>query len=114
MHSKKDIFSDLPKHEYERTVQELLASRSTPNISCQHCSGKTKFVYGEENIGVIEERLLRTKQSFLVIAQNAAGRIVGFEDTYVSDLEDIFRREFLTHYGKIGFPVIRDRIEEIL
>ena len=114
MHSKKDIFWSLPKHEYEKTVQELLGSHGPTNLSCQDCSGRTRFVYGDENLWVIEERLLRTKRSFLVVERNHAGKIVGYEDAYVSDLEDIFRREFLTHYGEIGFPVIRERVESLL
>ena len=39
-------------------------------LSCHKCSGDVRFVYGKANIEVIRDRLLKTKESFLVVASN--------------------------------------------
>ena len=114
MHSKKDIFWWLIPQIYSLTVRKLMGDFEIDTLSCHKCSGDVRFVYGKANIEVIRDRLLKTKESFLVVASHEKWDIVWYEDAYIWSLEDIFYREFETHYRYVGVEEIRKRIFNVL
>lgn len=114
MISKQDIFWHLEKEVYDETVKKIMWILSISEIPCISCWGETKFIYPEEHVENIKERLLESEDSLLVICENTEGEIVGYEEWYLDSLENIFRRELAYHYEVIWIDEIRTRIENIL
>ncbi len=114
MMSKKDIFWHLEKEIYDETVQKIMWILSLHEIPCISCGWKTKFIYGHEHVEKIQERLLKSEESFLVVCKNDVWEIVWYEEGYFDTLENIFSREFAYHYEEIWLPEIQKRIQNIL
>ncbi len=114
MMSKQDIFWHLAKEVYDETVQKIMELLWITQISCVECGSETRFVYWEEHLGVIKDRLLWCKKPFLVIAENQQWEIVWYEEWYIDTLDNIFRREFIYHYGDIWFMEIKRRVWNVL
>ncbi|NDK19981.1 hypothetical protein GW819_04010 [Candidatus Gracilibacteria bacterium] len=113
MISKKDIFGNLSKDIYMNTTAKIMEILGINDIKCTKCEGKTKLIYGTENIKNIQERLMES-ESFLVVCRDKKGEIVGYMDGYIDSLDTIFRRELHYHYSEIGFRIVRERVGEIL
>ncbi|MGE4443454.1 MAG: hypothetical protein AB7E37_00495 [Candidatus Altimarinota bacterium] len=114
MMSKQDIFGHLEKEVYDETVKKIMGILSMSEIACISCGGDTKFIYGEDHVENIKERLLQSEESFLVVCENETGELVGYEEGYVDSLENIFKRELAYHYEVIGVDEIKKRIENII
>lgn len=114
MMSKQDIFWHLEKEIYDETVKKILQILGISEISCVECSGKTRFIYPDEHVENIKERLLQSEESFLVVCENNAWEIVWYEEWYIDCLENIFSREFAYHYEKVGLWEIQQRVQSIL
>lgn len=114
MMSKQDIFWHLEKEVYDETVKKIMWILSMSEIPCISCGGKTKFIYGEDHVENIKERLLESEESFLVVCENKTWELVWYEEWYVDSLENIFRRELAYHYEVIWVDEIKRRIENII
>ena len=114
MMSKQDIFWHLQKELYEETVSKIISILDIKEIPCIECWNETKFIYWDEHIENIKERLLKSKQAFLAICENENWQIVWYEDWYIDDLEKIFNRELAYHYSEIWLPEIKKRVFNIL
>lgn len=114
MMSKQDIFWHLEKEIYDETVKKILQILEISEISCIECSGKTRFIYPDEHVENIKERLLQSEESFLVVCENSTWEIVWYEEWYIDTFDTIFRRELAYHYEKIWKEDIKTKIQDIL
>lgn len=114
MMSKQDIFWHLEKEIYENTVANIMKILEIKEIPCIECWSETKFIYWEEHVENIKERLLNSQQSFLAICEDENWEIVWYEDWYIDNMENIFNRELAYHYSEIWLPEIRQRVSNIL
>lgn len=114
MMSKQDIFWHLEKEVYDETVKKIMWILSMSEIACISCGWDTKFIYGEDHVENIKERLLQSEESFLVVCENETWELVWYEEWYVDSLENIFKRELAYHYEVIWVDEIKRRIENII
>ncbi len=112
MHSKEDVFGELPEEYFQKTVAEIMGDQKV--LACHSCGKETRMVYGSDNVENIRKRLLSSMDSFLVVCQDAKGEIVGFKDGYVDTIDKIFEQEFAYHYRLIGVHAVKARIKKIL
>ncbi len=49
-----------------------------------------------------------------MLAHSETDGIVGFEEAYVDPLEEMFELDFTDHYGNVGLPEIRKRVDRAL
>lgn len=82
------------------TVQEIeriLFNGDTPD--CRECHAATQHIYSYDTyFDEISHRYSRD-QSFLSVARDQTGKIVGFMDAYIDTLEKIFSEEFASHFS---------------
>ena len=113
IHSKQDIYQDLPKDMYKNTVKDIRSQLWSQTIPCQKCNGKTSEIYWEEYIECIRERYNQSV-TFLTTFRGNNWEIHWFVDWYVSDFSTIYRQEFQWYYDGIGLDRIIRRIEKLL
>ena len=101
MLSKEAIFGHLSRELQEKTVARIMNILDMGAIDCTACGGDTRFIYGSENVEKIRDRVLKSTDSFLVLATNAIGEIVGFEEGYVGNIQRIFDLDLSLHYRDI-------------
>ncbi len=114
MMSKQDIFWHLQKELYEETVSKIMSILDIKEIPCIECWNETKFIYWDEHIENIKDRLLNSQQAFLAICENENWQIVWYEEWYIDSMENIFNRELAYHYSEIWLPEIKKRVFNIL
>lgn len=83
-------------------------------IPCIECWNETKFIYGEEHVENIKDRLLNSQQAFLSVCENENWKIVWYEEWYIDKFENIFNRELAYHYSDIWLVEIKKRVSNIL
>ena len=115
MHSKQDVFWGLSKGVYEMTVAQIMRVLNMNDILCPWCGEKTEFVFWENNIANIKERLLNSEESFLVVCrEKEEGKIIGYVDGYIDSLETIFARELHYHYSDVWFEAVKNQVARVL
>ena len=114
MVSKEEAFRNLPEEIAEKTVAEVFRILDDDRVECPDCGSGTDLVYGHANAGKIRDRLQRSQEAYVVVAKNAEGEIVGFEEAYVDGFDRIFDLDLTDHYGEVGRETVRDRIAEVL
>lgn len=114
MMSKQDIFWHLAKEIYDETVKKIMQTLDIKEIPCIDCGGETRFIYWEDNVENIRERLLRSEDSFLAICEHPDWGIVGYWDVYIDSMEKVFSREFMYHYAKVWLPEVSNRVNDTL
>ena len=64
-------------------------------IECPDCGGRAELSYGESYIGELRNKLLDSEDSFLSVARDDKGKMVGFAEGYIDPLESILSRRDL-------------------
>lgn len=112
MMSKKDIFWHLEQPIYDKTTTEIIKILDLKEIPCINCQWETSFVYWEENLSNIKERLIE-RESHIVVCEKW-WEIIWYMDWYTDNLQGILNREYYSHYNSISFDEISNRVATIL
>ena len=113
INSKNDIFwekfYDLRKESVTK-LEELIWD----SLQCKNCkSSNTYFIYDEyEYSKDIKKRLFQSKASYISLLYDKEN-LVGFMDWYIDDLEKIYNREFIFHYGNDWFWELKSELQNI-
>jgi hypothetical protein len=113
IYSKKDIFSHIPGELYKKTVAHIMRLLWVQRVLCPGCGGETDFIYGEEFINTLRNKLTKNVYSALVVARNDEG-IVGYMDGYVWDFDTLYETDLSLHYAQVPCSILRDRVETLL
>jgi hypothetical protein len=92
--SKNDIFWDLPKEIYNKTVLKIEEYFQIEYIKCPCCNKQTQHIYWKEYILDIVDRYKNTVNSFLTLYRSWDWEIRGFFDWYIDDFDSLYEREF--------------------
>lgn len=110
---KKDIFWHLKKEIYYKTVKKIMDLIKIDKIDCIYCSSETEFVYWDEYLENIKDRLIN-HNSHIVVAKYISWEIVWYIDWYTDSIDWIFHREYYSHYKEIWVLEIKNRVRNIL
>ena len=112
INSKKDVYWNLSKDIFTKTVKEIEKIVWLSELKCIDCwSHDCEHIFWEKYIEEIVNRYKNKIHSFLVVNRNKKGDIVLIQDWYISSFDDIFEKE-LFYYKKIWKYLIKKLIEE--
>lgn len=112
IHSKKDIFWNMPELIYMRTVAEIMRILKKTSFPCNSCWEPTRFIYWEEHIERIRKKLCESIDAHLTLAKQHE-RVVGVSSYYIARYERIFNEELTDHYSKIWAQGVSERIKQV-
>jgi len=111
--SKKDIFWNLSKDIYLKTVSEIESILLLDSIRCTNCWEYTEYIYDENKyIEKIRDRYKNSIKAFLVVFRDEYWEIKWFTDWYIDGFDNIYKREFEKYYSLVWKDKILDKINE--
>lgn len=105
--SKQDIYWDIEKDIYKRTVSEV--ERILDFSHRCSCGWRLKHCYDREEY--IPQMRERYSQDAVITIMFFRNRIVWFMDGYTWDFSKIYNLEFQSHYGTIWEKKLKEAIE---
>lgn len=108
LYSKQDIYWDLEKSIYNKTVSELENNEWRDIFCCSACWGKNTHCFSEKDYTKSMRERYSLRSTLVLMYDDK--KLIWFMDGYVSWLEDIYSREFAEHYSDIGIDKIKEAI----
>lgn len=111
---KKEIFWHLPIELYRQTVSNILRQSGRNDIPCPHCEWDTEFIYGDEHLANLIEKIKTSVYSYIQLYRGENREIQWIGLYYIDTFSEIFHHELSPHYETIGEQWLHRKIEKTL